>query len=204
LISIFASTIICLFIYREHPSEKSQIKKVNKLLIKYCKLINEAKFTSKEKTTLAARTHVDSDLKLSIKEVEKLYNRYDSNKEKISKINNHKEITASMKKELILLEAQNREYKKLINSKEIILNELQNNLLEGIKKMLEGLALYFGDNNFLSFESNYFNAIYSLQIVYHRMDKKENVFNYKTVKKTYNLERKALLTKEKELKKALA
>jgi hypothetical protein len=141
---------------------------------------------------------------LSIKEVEKLYNQYDSNKVEIEKINNHKKITASMKRELILLETQNREFKKLIDSKEVSLNELQNNLLEGIKKMLEGLALYFGDNNFLLFENNYFNAIYSLQIVYHRMDKKEDVFNYKTVKKTYNLERKALLADEKELKKALA
>jgi len=204
LISIGASLLICLALYQDRHSEKKEIKDVNKILIKYCKLINEVKFTSKEKTTLAARTHIDPDLKLSIKEVEKLYNKYDSNKVEIEKINNHKKITASMKRELILLETQNREYKKLIDSKEVSLNELQNNLLEGIKKMLEGLALYFGDDNFLLFVNNYFNAIYSLQIVYHRMDKKEDVFNYKTVKKTYNLERKALLAEEKELKKALA
>jgi len=192
-----------MLIYKEHPSEKSLIKKVNKLVIKYFNLINDKKITKQEKTTLYARTQVSTSLKISIKEVEKLYVKYDSNERSIGKINNSKKITNSMKRNLIVLETQNHEIKKLLASKEMILKDLQANLLEDISKMLEGLSTYFENDDFLLFENNYFNAIHSVQIVFHRMNKKDDLFNYKEEKKKYALERKATLNEAKELKKAL-
>jgi len=201
LISIFSSTIICLLIYKVHPSEKSQIKKINKSLIKYYSLISNKTMSKKEQDNLVMTTQIAPKMQTRIKEVEKLYLKINSIERRINKIKQNKFVSSAMKNKLTLLKTRKNEMIKLLNSKETCLKEEQMNLLNGISKMLEALNSRFDHSSFLNFTNNYFNAIYSLQIVFQQRERKGKTFNYKIEKRKHNLERKDSI--KKELKKAL-
>jgi len=185
LISIFSSTLICLLIYKYRPSEKSQIKKTNRLLIKYFNLISPKKATKEEKSTLVNISRINLATKRKIKEIEKLYAKYNLIDKKIEKLNRNKIGSDITKKKVILLETQKCELWKILNSKEGNLREKQNELLNNLLKMTKYLSLYFKDDNFLLFKNNYFNAIYSLQITFFQLSSKENTFDYKEIKRKH-------------------
>jgi hypothetical protein len=157
--------------------------------------------SKKEQDNLVMTTQIAPKMQTRIKEVEKLYLKINSIERRINKIKQNKFVSSAMKNKLTLLKTRKNEMIKLLNSKETCLKEEQMNLLNGISKMLEALNSRFDHSSFLNFTNNYFNAIYSLQIVFQQRERKGKTFNYKIEKRKHNLERKDSI--KKELKKAL-
>jgi len=181
LIALGTSILFTSLIYNEHPSEIKAIKKINRQVIhKYAKLEKNKALVDMVDKSLKKATTFDKVTLETIKRLEKSYIKINQLDFDINGLEAKKHIDLN---KLALLKTELLECKKKIETDEIYLRTVQKQMMQNVDLILKKMDFTTNSWEFNVFESNYFNAIYSLNISYDLEKKKDNSYTFKNIRK---------------------
>jgi len=181
LIALGASILFTTLVYNEHPSEIKAIKKINRQVMhKYSTLEKDKLLVEMANKSLKKATDFDKVTVQTIKRLEKSYIRINQIDFDINTLETKKKLNLN---KLALLKTELLESKRKIQSDEIYLKSIQDQMMQNIDLILKKMDYTTNSWEFNLFESNYFNAIYSLNISYDLIKKKTDAYSFKNVRK---------------------